>query len=224
MPAMSATESGSSRAKGATPAAAPWIAAAGVAASRRSLDAGQPLFRQGDATFGIFAVESGRLRLLRHARDGSDCVLHVAARGDTFAEAALFSPHYHCDAIADIPSRVTVFPKDALLAAFAADTDLAAAFMAHLARQVQALRARVEMRNIRSADERGMRYLALRAIDGAATVTFDRPLRDVAGEIGLAHESFYRALKILETRGAIGRNGRKIRLLGSPDTRRRTRT
>lgn len=204
------------------PDSKPWIAAIGGSMTQRRLEPGQRLFRQGDATFGIFAVAEGRLRLLRHARDGSDCVLHVAARGDMFAEAALFSPHYHCDAVADVPSTVSVFPKAALLAAFASDAELAAAFMAHLARQVQSLRARVEMRNIRSATERVLRYLALQTPAGQPAVAFDRPLRDVAGEVGLAHESFYRALTALAARGAIARDGRTIRLLDARPARRRS--
>ena len=41
--------------------------------------------------------------------------MHVARPGETFAEAALFADDYHCDAIAQAPSQVTVIGKRDLL-------------------------------------------------------------------------------------------------------------
>ncbi|MGE4528161.1 MAG: Crp/Fnr family transcriptional regulator [Rhodospirillaceae bacterium] len=190
-----------------------WCAAVRDAARQRRLDAGQTLFRQGAPVSGVFAVEEGRIRLVRYAREGAVCVLHVARRGETFAEAALFSPTYRCDAVAEVASRVTVLPKRALLAAFAADPAAAMAFMARLAGQVQEMRAQLELRNLRSAADRVMQYLALLSQPERETIVFDRPLKDVAAEIGLSHESFYRTLAALAAEGAIARRGREIHLL-----------
>ena len=191
----------------------PWMSAVGPDIRERHLDEGQFLFRQGDPVSGIFAVVEGRVRLVRYSRDGVVSVLHVAAPGDTFAEAALFSDVYHCDAVADVPSAIAVIPKEAILKAFAANPDVATAFMARLARQVQALRSRLEMRNIRSATERVLQYLLLLSAPGQRVVTFDRCFKDVAAEVGLTHEAFYRALSVLDTKGKIERNGRVIRIL-----------
>ena len=58
-------------------------------------------------------------------------------------------------------SRVRAYPKRALLAAFRDQPDLAERFMAVLAHEIQALRARLEERNIRSARERVLHHLAL---------------------------------------------------------------
>ncbi len=192
----------------------PWLAAVRGAIRERRLDEGQVLFRQSDPVFGIFAVSEGRVRLVRHAREGAVCVLHVASPGDTFAEAALFSDIYHCDAIADAPSRIALIPKEAMFGAFAADQAMATAFMARLARQVQSLRSRLEIRNIRSAPERVRQYLLLLSRPGQPTIVFDRPLKDVAAEIGLTHEAFYRALSTLAAQGTISRQGREISLQG----------
>ena len=191
----------------------PWYAAVRGSIRERHLDEGQVLFQQGDLAVSIFAVTEGRVRLVRHAREGALCVLHVATQGDTFAEASMFSPIYHCDAVADVRSRVAIIPKDAMLGAFATDPAIAAAFMARLARQVQTLRSRLEIRNIRAAPERVLQYLLLLSRPGQSVIVFDRPLKDVAAEMGLTHESFYRALSALEARKAIARNGREITLL-----------
>lgn len=173
-------------------------------ATVRALDTGAALFRQGDRSVAVFEVEHGRLRLIRLAADRA-VVLHTARAGALFAEAALFSRVYHCDAVAAVDSRVRAYPKRALLAAFRDDPDLAEHFMAVLAREIQTLRARLEERNIRSARERVLHHLALVAGADGATVTLDGTLMDLAAEIGLSHEALYRTLAALEKAGAIRR-------------------
>lgn len=188
-----------------------WFQAVAEAVREKDLPAGQCLFRQGDATTGIYAVVSGRLRLTRHTSEGTEVVLHVASAGETFAEAALFSDRYHCDATADMASTVALLPTEAVRRAMAADPRIAEAFMARLARQVQVLRGRLELRNIRSAPERVLQFLLLNGKDGVAV--FDRPLKDVAAEAGLTHEAFYRALAALEKQERITRQGRAITVI-----------
>jgi CRP-like cAMP-binding protein len=169
------------------------------------LEAGEALFRQGDRANAIFAVEQGRLRLIRHIVDHREVVLHQARRGESFAEAALFSNAYQCDAVAATASRVRAYPKREILAAFRSDPDLGERFMAVLAQQVHALRARLEEHHIRSAGERVLHHLALAAGADGRTVRLDGTLMDLAVEIGLTHEALYRTLAALEKDGAIAR-------------------
>jgi len=171
----------------------------------RELTAGEYLFRQGNKASAIFEVERGRLRLIRNTIDSHPVVLHTARQGELFAEAALFAGTYHCDAIAVIASRVRIYPKRELLAAFRSDSAIGERFMAVLAHQIHALRARLEIRNIRSARERVLHHLALVACKDGRTVRLDGTLMDLAAEIGLTHEALYRALADLEKRGVIAR-------------------
>lgn len=173
--------------------------------TRRELAAGEALFHQGDRAYAIFAVATGQLRLLRHTIDDRLVVLHTARLGEFFAETALFAGAYQCDAVAAAPSRVLAYPKRELLDAFRRDPALASDFMAVLAREIHALRARLEERNIHGARERLMHHLSLAAgRDGA--VRLDGTLMDVAVEIGLTHEALYRALAALEKDGRIARS------------------
>lgn len=181
----------------------------------RELDAGEALFRQGDRATAIFVVEQGRLRLIRHTVDQHEVVLHTARTGELFAEAALFSNAYQCDAIAAAASRVRAYPKREILAAFRGDPALAERFMAVLAHQVHALRARLEERNIRSARERVLHHLALASGPDGRTVLIDGRLMDLAAEIGLTHEALYRTLAALEKDGLIDRTRSGI-VLRSP--------
>ena len=73
--------------------------------------------------------------------------------------------------------------------------------------------AEQKLRNIRSARERVWQVLLLAAGENARTVTFDRPLKVIAGEAGLTHEAFYRALSKLSQAGRIRRRGRCIDLM-----------
>jgi CRP-like cAMP-binding protein len=176
----------------------------------REVRAGATLFHQGDAVTAIFEVETGRLRLVRHAIDGHPIVLHTARAGELFAEAALFARAYHCDAVAVVDSRVRAYPKRALRALLRGNPDHAERFMALLARQVHAVRARLEERNIRSARERILHHLALAAGTDGRTVRLEGTLVDLAAELGLTHEVLYRTLAVLQKEGTIARMPRQI--------------
>jgi CRP/FNR family transcriptional regulator, dissimilatory nitrate respiration regulator len=180
---------------------------------RRRLGRGETLFRQGDPATAVYGVEAGRMRLVRHTTEGSAVTLAVAREGDALAEASMFADVYHCEAVADPPSTVAVFPKRELRAALRADADLAARFLALFARQVQELRARLELRNVRSARERVLAWLELVESGPLAPPPAGRPLKDLAAELGLTPEAFYRTLARLEREGAIARAGRSLTLL-----------
>ena len=191
-----------------------WLpAAVRVAAIDRKLKSGEPLFRLGDRTAGLCEVVTGRVRLARVDRSGREIVLHVAGPGETIAEASLFSPTYHCDAIASTNATVRIYPKREVLGAFERDPKAAQAFSATLARQVMNLRTRIEQRNIRSARERVRHYLAINAETDGKSVALRGTLKDIAAELGLTHEALYRTLASLERAGEIRRTRGKIMLL-----------
>jgi CRP/FNR family transcriptional regulator, dissimilatory nitrate respiration regulator len=144
-------------------------------------------------------------------------ILHTARRGEFFAEAALFAETYHCDAVAAAQSRVRVYPKATVINALRADPDLAEAFMARLARQLQELRARMELRNIRSAQDRVMQYLRMRAGVHGGEIAIEGQLQGIAAEIGITREALYRTLRKLEAEGHLTRTETAILLKNSDD-------
>jgi CRP-like cAMP-binding protein len=188
-------------------------AAVRAAAIDRKLKSGEALFRIGDKTAGFFEVIAGRVRLSRVDSSGREVILYVAGPSETIAEASLFAPAYHCDAIASTDALVRTYPKAAVLAAFENDLKSARAFTATLAHQVMNLRTRIEQRNIRSARERVRHFLNVNVDEGGRTVTVPGTLKDLAAELGLTHEALYRALGDLERAGEIKRTKGKITLL-----------
>jgi CRP-like cAMP-binding protein len=182
---------------------------------RRSLARNELLFRQGDKVQAIYFIEKGRLRLDRRTFDGRSLVFGTTSAGEFFVEAALFAEIFHCDAVATEPSRVRIYPKTAVLKALHSDPSSAASFLRLMAHQVIESRQRLELMKIRSAKERVMLYLDLHA--GAdSSVILKSELQDVANELGLTREAFYRTLASLEHAGAIERSGTRIVLRRSP--------
>jgi CRP/FNR family transcriptional regulator, dissimilatory nitrate respiration regulator len=173
---------------------------------------GETLFRQGAAAQHLFDVRKGRVRLVRHTEDGDSMTLHVATAGELFAEGALFADVYHCGAIADIASEIQLLDKAALQVQMRRDAALAMLFLERVTRQLHRARALAELRNIRSADARVLQHLRLSLPTGAPHIRFEQPLVQVATELGLTHEAYYRSLARLARSGVIEREGRTIRI------------
>ncbi len=172
----------------------------GAARRAVTLDRGAALFRQGDASSAIFFLHTGAIDMIRHTEAGQKVTLFRARAGDTLAEPALFSEVYHCDAVAELPSRVSRFDRGAVLDLIRADNAFALALVARLSGQVQGYRRRLELMAIRSAPERVFAGLA----DGRLTGS----VIDFAAELGLTHEAVYRALSELVRAGRVERPAR----------------
>jgi CRP/FNR family transcriptional regulator, dissimilatory nitrate respiration regulator len=153
----------------------------------RSLARNEALFRQGDKVTAIYFVEAGRLRLERRTFDGRLLILGITPSGRFFVEAALFADIFHRDAVATEPSRVRIYPKQAVLTALRTDPANAMSFMAH---QVIELRQRLEVMKVRSAKERVLVYLDLNSELDGRTVNLRSQLQDIASELGLSREAF----------------------------------
>ena len=171
---------------------------------------GEYLFRRGDRARAAYAVESGRVHLVRAQASGSELTLQRVHPGASFAEASLFSASHHCDARAEIRSRVAAYSSSRLVAALEGDPELALTWARRLADQVRRQRALLEVRSIASADERILAYLNLTA-DQKGELSLPS-LRALASELGLAEETVYRAVPRLERDGRLLRRGPTLRL------------
>jgi CRP/FNR family transcriptional regulator, dissimilatory nitrate respiration regulator len=144
-------------------------------------------------------------------------VFGTSSAGEFFVEAALFAEIFHCDAIATETSRVRIYPKAAVLKALNTDPSSALPFLKLMAHQVIEARQRLELMKIRSAKDRVMLYLDLHA-GPEGSVRLKSELQDIASELGITREAFYRTLASLEHVGAIERSGARIvlkRAIGS---------
>ena len=179
----------------------------------RELRRGEELFAQRQPALNIYEVIHGSVQLQRHTLSGRTIAIHTARPGELLAEAALFSSHYHCGALAKAASAVRCYPKNKVLAALRKDSKKMESFLARFAHQIHALRFQVEIRNTRSAEDRLVLYLELNADAKDRCLRLIGPLQDLAPELGLTREALYRALAGLERRGAIRRAEGALELL-----------
>jgi len=180
---------------------------------RQTLAKAETLFLRGDASRGPYILRAGQVRLYRQDETGSEVTLHRARPGEGFAEASVFSEVYHCDCVAEEQSTIIAIPKAAIQHALKNDPEFSSSFTESLARQVMHLRTGLELRNIRSAEQRVLAALRLRAGEKDQSFEIAGTLKAFAAEIGLTHEALYRALRKLEDGGTLGRDGRNFKIL-----------
>lgn len=161
-----------------------------LAPAERRYDAGEHLFHQGDRVAVLHLVVEGRVQLVRHQVDGSALVLQRAGPGAIVAEASMVSDRYHCDGVATAPVRSLAVRKASIRARIASDPDFAMAFVAHLAREVQASRLRAEILSRRTVAARLDAWTA--AHDGRPPARGE--WKGVANEIGTSPEALYREI------------------------------
>lgn len=190
---------------------------AGEAGIFQTLSANEFLFRRGDETTGLYVVVNGSVKMTRIGPSGKDAVLYVARSGDPLAEASIFSPIYHCDAIALTDTKVRFYPKAAFMRQFERDHRFAESFLATLGRQLMIARTRFERVCLHSARERVLHFLTLEVDSETHSVEIPGTLKEFASELGLTHEAFYRTLAQMAKDGEIERSGNTIKLLSAAD-------
>ncbi len=183
-----------------------------AAASFKVLAAGELLFAQHERAEAVFILESGHIQLLNYTEDGQQINHYGVSTGESFAEVALFNECYVCTAIATIPSKVWLLPKQPFLIALKQHPDLTERFMEGLARRLHESKLLLELRSIRSARRRILHYLQLNVQPDGITVDFDRPLKAIADDLGLTPEALSRGLKQLHKEEKIDRRKRKVTL------------
>ncbi|MCK0119219.1 Crp/Fnr family transcriptional regulator [Loktanella sp. F6476L] len=132
-------------------------------APERTLDEGETLFRRDDEVEWAFLLREGRLFLRRALQDGGLLTLHTANTGDLVAEASLFADQYHCDAITDIATTVSMIPKAKLVEHLenTSSDRLSIKAFERTARELQTLRTRIEIMRRRKVADRLDAYLEL---------------------------------------------------------------
>lgn len=155
----------------------------------RRLAADEHLFHRDDPVSRLFIVVEGRIDLLRFAEDGSRLILQRACPGDILAEASVFSPRYHCDAIAAATSEVASIPRRRFLEQFRNDADFSEAWARHLGQEIQIVRLRSEILSLKTVAARLDSWLAWHG-----EVPPKGEWKDLAEQIGVSPEALYREL------------------------------
>ena len=168
-------------------------------APERELAPGEALFRTADTVQQMYLVRGGLVLLERVTRAGGRILLQQARAGVVVSEASAYSPSYHCDAGAGPQgARAAHLSLAEFHARLAADPRAARGWAAGLAQAVQAARLRAELRSLRTVSER---------LDAWLGANRNLPERgrwqDIAAELGVSREAFYRELARRREVGAV---------------------
>ncbi|MBI4275763.1 MAG: Crp/Fnr family transcriptional regulator [Rhizobiales bacterium] len=169
-----------------------------------TLAVGDVVFRQGDPAMAFFILVDGWVKLYRVTISGDEAVIHVFAKGDSFAEAVAFTGHAY-PATAEVVSeaRVVRIPAEHVVNCIRRMPEIALAMIAstsqhlhHLVQQVEQLKAQTGVQRVAEflvslcEAERGKCNIAL---------PYDKVL--IAGRLGIKPESLSRAFAKLRSVG-----------------------
>ncbi|MGF1535460.1 MAG: Crp/Fnr family transcriptional regulator [Elainellaceae cyanobacterium] len=183
----------------------------------RLLSKGETIYQCGDRIEAVYYLEAGSVKLTRCTPDGRLFTFRTVAAGELFGETDLYLDAHECEACVEVDSHVVVYPRDEVMSWVAENADLAKALLHQSHLLLLMLKRRLALLTIRSARERTLEYLRERICEDlkgdSRTITFQKPLKDVAEELDISPEGFYRILSRLEADGLIHRTKRQITLL-----------
>jgi CRP-like cAMP-binding protein len=173
-------------------------------AAAMTLAHGAVLFRQGEPGTAFFIVVDGWIKLYRIAPSGEETVLHVLARGESFAEAVAFTNgRYPAMAEAVSAARIVQIPADHVVRCIREEPDIALAMIASTSTHLHRLVQQVEQLKVQNGAQRVADFLSslCPSSEGACTIVLPYDKALIAGRLGLKPESLSRAFARLKAVG-----------------------
>jgi len=172
-------------------------------AVHRSYGPGEMIFLEGDASAGLWIVESGRVKAYKLSPDGQEYILRFFGPGDTFNDlAALDNAPNAASTMAVTDVSAWAIPANVFIEALQVDHALSLAVIQGLVGRVRHLVRQVEDLALRPVTARLAHYL-LEQIDDP-TLAHPAVTRSlIANHLATTPESISRSLRVLEEAGAI---------------------
>lgn len=170
----------------------------------RHYDRDETLFLQDEEATAIHIVLDGWVKLYRVTANGSEAVVSVFTRGDSFGEAvALRNLDYPVSAQSATASQVMHIPANVLVSLIKQDAEVGLSILASTFNHLHSLVSQLEQLKAQTAGQRVAEFL-LNLCDctsGSCTVTmpYDKVL--IAGRLGMKPESLSRAFSRLKALG-----------------------
>lgn len=189
-------------------------AIAGIA-TEKIFEKGQFLMQEGEKSDGFFLVLEGRVRVYKSSSAGKEKVLLIAETGMTFGEDALFGEGKFLEmAVALERTRVLLIPRKEFLSLLEKNSELSFQLMESLSMWIKRLSSSVENVVFLSARDKTARFLLdLANKSHSANVELPGKKKEIADQLGLAPETFSRALHDFTEQNVIQMERRKIKIL-----------
>ncbi len=170
----------------------------------RHYDRGETLFLQDEEATAIHIVLDGWVKLYRMTPSGSEAVVSVFTRGESFGEAvALRNMPYPVSGESATPSEVMHIPSSVLIDLIKRDAEVGLSILSSTFNHLHSLVAQLEQLKAQTGAQRVAEFLLdlSRGETGGCTVTmpYDKVL--IAGKLGMKPESLSRAFSRLKQVG-----------------------
>lgn len=167
---------------------------------------GSDLFAMGDQADAFYFIIDGWVKLYRMTREGEEVIINVFAPGETFAEAAVFSPfrRYPVNAQAVEDTTVLEIPRQLFVDKIRENSELALMMLGSISARQRLLVQQIEQITSKSAPQRiGTFLLRLcppnRISNVIVNLPYDKSL--IARRLNIQPETFSRALAQLKPHG-----------------------
>ena len=198
--------------------------------TRKRLDRGDVLFREGDQGEHLYVITDGKIKLGRTSADGRENLLAILGPGEMFGELSLFDPGPRtATATAVAETRLLGLGHDSLREVLTGRPDVAQALLAALARRLR--RTNETLADLVFTDVPGRVAKALldlsnrfgRPAEEGILVAHDLTQEELAQLVGASRETVNKALADFATRGWIRLEARAVVLLDVDRLKRRAR-
>ncbi len=196
-------------------------------AHHRTFEAGSILWREGDDSGILVALESGRVKIFRNLPTGGAVTIYLFGPGDVFGFMPFLDGQpYPASAQALDEATALIVSRTDLRAAFERDPQVALAIVKLLATRLREAFARIEQSSVPEVLPRVAAALASLLPEGqdeSPLIAIELPVRarEFAAAIGVAPESLSRALTKLVRARVLHRLGpRKLQVLNAGALRR----
>ncbi|MDR5893749.1 MULTISPECIES: Crp/Fnr family transcriptional regulator [Halomonas] len=173
-------------------------------AHERCCARGTRLFAEGEPADRFYVVLDGWVKLFRDSPDGSECLVGLFTRGESFAEAAMFDRQgFPVNASVAEEARLMIFPAEPFLDTLFEHRDLTLNLLANLTGMLRSLVLQIDQLTNQSTHQRLAAFLLSLCPDDAVRTTVCLPCDKmlIAGRLGMKPESFSRALARLRSFG-----------------------
>lgn len=165
---------------------------------------GTVLFQQGEPANSFYVILDGWVKVYRMTPDGSEAVVGVFRRGETFAEAAIFlGGRYPVSAEVVTTSRLLRIDGEMLRRRIREQPDLALSMLASASHHLKFLVEQIEQIKLLSGPQRIADFLVRLCSKHSGEVTVELPYEKalIANRLGMKPESLSRALAKLRPYG-----------------------
>ena len=170
----------------------------------RMFDGKTTLFVKGEQADRFYFILDGWVKLTRQSLDGSESVISILTKGETFAEAAMFSRRgFPVNAITVGACHLLVIPATSVFRAFRENSDYALSVLASMSRHMRGLVRQIEQLSVRSSTERLVHFLLNQCPPDQEHYTIELPIEKslLAGRLGMQPETLSRSLAKLRDHG-----------------------